>query len=811
MTATTPHVTVDGADDAAEPAFVERSAQGQYLRSPVDVVRALLFLAVLAVGIVLATAADDTMLGFETDVVGFFDGLAAGVERFAVGIIQLLVLLAAAAALLWPLVTRRWRLLGYVYLAQLVGGWGMWGLDELLDRAQPPTLTFQVSQGTAWVGGPGFPDSAAVAGLAAIISVATPWLSQRYRRAWWALLAAACIGRVVTSTAVPLDLVASLAFGGLVGALVLLVFKAPDRHPPTRAIADALARAGRPLTSLRPASVDARGSTPYFGTLVDGTGVFVKVLGREERSADLLFRSYRAFRFRHIGDERPFSSLRRMIEHEALLALKARDDGVRTPRMVAVVDVDGSGDAMALAYERIAGRSLDSVSPDLVTDEVLGQLWAQVEVMRSRRIAHRDLRLANVFLADDGRPWIIDFGFSELAVSDEQLAADVAQLLASSSLQVGPERAVAAALAHVGPEALSSALARMQPAALAGSTRVALKHHSGMVDELRKAVEDATGTEAPELEPLERFRARTLVMWASLAAAFYFLLPQLADISDVVGEIGEMRLAWLPAIVLASCGTYVGATLSFSGSVPPRLPAGPTFMSQAAGSFVNRVTPVRVGGMAVSIRYAQKLGIEPSVAVAGAGLNAGAGTIVHGVLIGVFALAAGRSDVAFELPSEQVILLAIAGVLAAVGLVFALRPARRMLLDRAWPALRDAVSGARQTVTSPAKLVMLFGGSAVVTLSYLLCMEFSVRAFSGSVGFAAVGFVYLAGSAVGQAAPTPGGLGAVEAALLAGLTAAGMDGAAALSAVIVFRLATFWLPILPGWLAFLWLQRHDYI
>ena len=50
---------------------------------------------------------------------------------------------------------------------------------------------------------------------------------------------------------------------------------------------------------------------------------------------------------------------------------------------------------------------------------------------------------------------------------------------------------------------------------------------------------------------------------------------------------------------------------------------------------------------------------------------------------------------------------------------------------------------------------MLFAGSAVVTLSYLVCIEFCVRAFGGGVSFAAVGFVYLAGSAVGQAAPTP--------------------------------------------------------
>ena len=62
--------------------------------------------------------------------------------------------------------------------------------------------------------------------------------------------------------------------------------------------------------------------------------------------------------------------------------------------------------------------------------------------LRGHRIAHRDLRLANVFLDNSGQVWLIDFGFSEVAASDLLLATDVAELLASSSLCVGAARAV---------------------------------------------------------------------------------------------------------------------------------------------------------------------------------------------------------------------------------------------------------------------------------------------------------------------------------------------------------------------------------
>ena len=102
----------------------------------------------------------------------------------------------------------------------------------------------------------------------------------------------------------------------------------------------------------------------------------------------------------------------------------------------------------------------------------------------------------------------------------------------------------------------------------------------------------------------------------------------------------------------------------------------------------------------------------------------------------------------------------------------------------------------------PAKLVEGFGGILLLNVAYCLCLVASVRAFSDDLTIAAISFVYLAGSTLGQAAPTPGGLGVVEAALAAGLTAAGMDSALAVSATLLFRTVTFWLPTVPGWFCF---------
>jgi len=61
--------------------------------------------------------------------------------------------------------------------------------------------------------------------------------------------------------------------------------------------------------------------------------------------------------------------------------------------------------------------------------------------------------------------------------------------------------------------------------------------------------------------------------------------------------------------------TYLASAVALMGAVPERLPLWPTVLTQAASSFVNRVSPANVGGMALNARYLQKCGIEPARAL----------------------------------------------------------------------------------------------------------------------------------------------------------------------------------------------------
>lgn len=190
------------------------------------------------------------------------------------------------------------------------------------------------------------------------------------------------------------------------------------------------------------------------------------------------------------------------------------------------------------------------------------------------------------------------------------------------------------------------------------------------------------------------------------------------------------------------------------------------------------------------------------------GANAVAGAIVHGSLIGVFAVLAGSSGLhTFGLPSVRTIGLIVGGVVVVAAACIALPWSRSALTTQFLPAARRSFASLGEVAHQPSKMIGLFGGSLVVTMGYVLMLEATVAAFGAGPAFTSIALVYLVGSAVASVAPTPGGLGAVEATLVAGLTSAGMPSTTAIGAVLLYRLASFWIPILPGWAALVVLQR----
>jgi len=659
------------------------------------------------------------------------------------------------------------------------------------------------------VAGAAFPAPALFASAAAVAVAAAPWLSRPWRRAAWLTLLLAAVARLLAGAALPMQLILALATGVTVGAGVLVAFGVPDRRIGPGEIAAALRLAGLPVTSVRPAEVETKGSRKFAAVTANGRRLFVKALGSDQRDADLLYRAYRAVRLRNVGDTRPAASLFQAVERRALAGVMAERAGVSVPGVDRIVR---AGDTALLVTEWVDGCPLDRLLAGQVGDGLLARLWAEVGKLHRAGIAHRSLRAANVMVTPAGQPTIVDFGFSELAATRRQQDLDVAELLASLAVLTGEDRAAAAAAEGLGGQEVARSLPLLQPLALSAATRRAVKGQNGLLARTRAAAAAASGQEAPDPVRVQRVRPRTLLAIAIAAGAFYFLLPDLAKVGGGWHALQSANWIWVPLIIAFSALTYLASAISLTGSVSVRLPFWPTVLTQGASSFVNRVSYGNVSGMALNVRYLQKCGVEPSAGVSAVGVNALAGAIVHAILLVVFFSWAGRGlGKAFKLPSSSTLLVILSVVAAVAGLVMITRQGRRFAVRKLLPPVRSSLASLLRVARSPVRLALLFGGSALVTLAYIAGLVASVEAFGVTAGIGQIGAVYLGASLVAAAAPTPGGLGAMETASIAGLMGIGIPSGPAVSAVLLYRLSTYWLPVPPGWLSWRLLQRMDYL
>lgn len=311
------------------------------------------------------------------------------------------------------------------------------------------------------------------------------------------------------------------------------------------------------------------------------------------------------------------------------------------------------------------------------------------------------------------------------------------------------------------------------------------------------------------IEPvrLERIKPRTLVSFCAGAFAAYFLLSQFTHIK-LGTVVGEANWIWVVAALLFSALTYVAAALSLLGFVPEKVPFGRTVLAQVAASFVKLVAPAAVGGVALNARFLQRQGVRPGLAVASVGASQLFGLASHILLLLTFGYITGTERTPTLSPSRTVIAgLLTAAVLALV--VAAIPVLRKFVSTRVRSLFAGVVPRMLDVLQRPKKLLTGIGGMLLLTAANVLCLDASIRAFGGDMSYASIAVVFLAGNALGSAAPTPGGVGAVEAALIAGLTLAGLPYETAAPAVLLFRLMVFWLPVLPGWLAFTHLTRKE--
>ena len=790
--------------DAAEPALIIEDHLESRIRRPIDLLRLVFGCAAVALLAVAGLVAHATATGVETDI-------ATAGHRLAGALLALLALASTLALLVLPvalaarqLARGESRRLAEAVLTSAITIAVVVAANALLrlPRAAHLYSAIAVTRGGLAVT---VPLDGYLAALAAYVTVIGLSGRSRWRAAVLVSLLVYGVANLVAAHTTVLSLLITLILGRTIGVGVRYAAGQPSQRPPAAEIAEAIGSRGIPLATMRRIPEMHPVTRLYTATARDGGRLDITVFDRDQEAADALYRFYRGVRLaRQIARTAPLSQ-ERALERRALLSYAAADADVRTPRLRALVRV--GPDAVVLAYTHEDGVTL-AEQPGEPTDTQLRRVWQAVLRLHTHRVTHRALTADRILIAGDGGVVLLDPGNGDVAASDLQIRLDVAQLLTELALHVGPERAADVALGEVGAARLAGAVPLLQPLVLYRSTRAAVRHRPELLPALRERVLAAlpNGGHVARVQ-LERVRLRTLVSLVAGVLAAYVLAGQLARI-NLIRVVRHADWRWTLVALVLSALTYAAAATSLSGFVLERLTFTRTLLAQVAASFVTLVTPAAVGGAALNIRYLQRSGVSPARATASVGAAQVVAFLIHMLLLVIFAALTGTVHVhSLTPPTWAYVVLAVLLVLVLAAI--AMPPGRRLLRARLTPALGQVLPRLLDLAQNPRKLAEGFGGALALTALYVFCLAGCVRALGGSVPLVGVAVVYLTGSAIGSAAPTPGGLGAVEVALSAGLTAAGLQSATALGSVLLFRLLTFWLPVPAGWVAFNYLERRE--
>jgi glycosyltransferase 2 family protein len=648
-----------------------------------------------------------------------------------------------------------------------------------------------------------------LAAATAVLVVAGPELVRGVRVLAVCLVPLAALAAIVLGAALPSAALGGLAVGLAVGAIVRLAFGSAAGVPPTERIRATMAGLGVEVRDLVPSKRQRIGAAEYVGHDLDGNPLTARFLDRDAQDTQRLARRWQLLAYRDPPRSAPIGR-REQVEHEALAIFMAEQAGVHVPEVVlAAPDADGNA---LLVTRQPDLEPLELSRADQVSDKTLEALWQQVDRLHRAGIAHGRLNASNVLVTDEG-PMLVDLSAASLAAPQSAIDIDAAELVVACTVLVGPERALRLALDAGWKENLVRILPYLQSAALTPHLRDLARSHEIGLKKLRADAAEATGQKAPEVAPLRRVRPRDLLLTAALIVAAYLLISKLAEIGfgTIYRELKDADLAWVLVALLLAQSSFIGTGISVRGSVATPLPLVPCVLLQSAIKFINLTVPSSAGRIGIDLRFLQRMGASGPEAVAAGALDDASETIVQAGLLLISLVFVGdaldTSKFHLSSPDGRLVAAILVALVAGVAIVFAVPKLRAKVV----PGVKSALSGLRTVMRDRHKRLELFGGSIISELLYSISLGATCLAYGVHLGLAQLIFVNTAASVLSSLIPSPGGIGAAEASLSAGLIAMGVGESTAFAVAITQRLCTFYLPPIWGYLSLRWLTRRGYV
>jgi tRNA A-37 threonylcarbamoyl transferase component Bud32/membrane-associated phospholipid phosphatase len=404
----------------------------------------------------------------------------------------------AVRALAWGtigllLVVRRFRHLVVYFAIALVVGIVAGGVSQVLGRMRPTDVTILGS----WDGysQPSRPVAGLAVVLAGVVYTLLPRGRWRRRSVWIAvaIIGVFCLARLYLAVDHPTDVIAALALGWALPVTVFRLMTPDDVFPVTyrpgkrahldlsEQRRDAIVKAldeqlGLKVIAIEPFGLEgSAGSTPLrlHTSTWDGAEVtlFGKLYALSHLRSDRWYKLVRTIRYGRLEDEKPFSTVRRLVEYEDHLLRLLRDAGLPTPAPHGFVEITPEREYL-IVMEFFAGCSEIGSAP--LTDTEIDRGLRIIRRLWEVGVAHRDIKPSNL-LTRGGEVFLIDVAFATVRPTPWREAVDLANMMLTLALASSAQQVYSRALLQFAADDIAEAFAAGRSVTIPTQLRVRLR------------------------------------------------------------------------------------------------------------------------------------------------------------------------------------------------------------------------------------------------------------------------------------------------------------------------------------------------
>lgn len=545
----------------------------------------------------------------------------------------------------------------------------------------------------------------------------------------------------------------------------------------------------------------------YDATDAAGHRYIVSVLDNQTHTAGYINQLWQWVRLSGVAMRHDRSAAATNHHHLAML-LGLHHIGLAVPQVYGVTDSDESS---LLVFDRTVHAQTCELGT--LDDDDIVALLRFLDRANRRGYTHRRITPESIARMNDGTAVIVGWHNGDCASSNTNVSLDIVQLLGLLAASVGIERTMAAARSVWSDARLVALVPFMQKVAIPRATRTL----PGWDGETLNMLRDTLTALAPEdtdegLEPvvLSRFSLRSFIALVLAVVAGVVITIQLRP-DDIISAVQHAKI-WVAALCfLFSLLAWIGAAITLGAFMDrDKRRYFALFNSQAASGFTAVSMPAGVGPAFVNLQFLRKSGYRGTAATAimsATWLVQALTTVMLLLVIGVFT---GRNTLSGMIPANTlIIVIGIVALLISVAMV--VPPIRRLVLTKYWPLVKAYARQLLDIVSQHTKMSGGVFGALVLNISTGLGFWAALLAFGYHANPIETLFIFLLANTLGSAVPTPGGIGAVEAALTFAFTSVGVPTAIALSATLLYRVCFYWIRIPLGALAMKWLDKHNLV